>query len=308
MVKEAERRQRKFEAKVDAEVLSKQTKALKPLMVKGEAEYFPSITDLETRIKALVEAEGVTTLEVRDYLNFGREMLRLSKKFQATTLRAEAQGKLDKWSSRGLSGLRLKSIARLVGVELEGYEAITSPFDFMKEGSYYTSMAIVNYASVILLNYWRILNASVYPLTRKCKFDRLGFYNYVAQTGGKTRLGVYASDVKTRFPTQLLLDTGLLDCSSIGWKEATIELTLDKGLYYLALTMSHSTMRSKSFTYALRILGSQSIVVQPEYPTQSYGRTYVYDIINDPLPDPFPTPDGESYYIPLQALRLKELL
>jgi len=116
MVREASRRGKKYEAKVDAEVLSRQTTALKPLMVKGQAEYFPAITSLEEKVKKLVEAEGVTTLEVRDYLNFGREIYELSRKFSQTTLQAEAQLRVNKWVSRGLDGSLLVQIAQLEGV------------------------------------------------------------------------------------------------------------------------------------------------------------------------------------------------
>jgi len=116
MVREASRRQRKFEAKVDADVLRTQTLALKPLMVKGQAEYFPNIAMVESKVKTLVEAEGVSTLEVRDYINFAREMYKLSKKFSSVTLQAEAQNRVDKWVSRGLVGSLLVKIANLFGV------------------------------------------------------------------------------------------------------------------------------------------------------------------------------------------------
>jgi len=116
MVREAERRLGKFDHKVDAEVLSLQTKALKPLMVRGEAKYFPEIVTVEQKVKSLVEAEGVSTLKVRDYLNFGREMYILTKKFSKVTLSAEAQLKVNKWSDRGLDGSLLVGIAKLFGV------------------------------------------------------------------------------------------------------------------------------------------------------------------------------------------------
>jgi len=117
MVRDSEKRRRKFEAKVDPDTLKRQTAALKPMMVEGQAQYFSEIAIIETEVKSLVEAEGVTTLQVKDYLNYAREMYRLSKHFTGLSLRVEAQLKVNKWSDRGLDGGLLVKIANLFGVD-----------------------------------------------------------------------------------------------------------------------------------------------------------------------------------------------
>lgn len=119
MVKDAESRKRKYEAKVDPVTLAKQTEALKPGMVSAEAQYFSNIAGLEYGVKRLVEATGATPLTVRDYLNFAREMYGLKQKFSGSTLQQEAQIRVDKWAARGLSGPLLVSIAELQGVDPE---------------------------------------------------------------------------------------------------------------------------------------------------------------------------------------------
>jgi hypothetical protein len=116
MVRDAQKRLKKYEDKVDPEVLKKQTEALKPGMVRAQGAYFPQITTVEQRIKALVEAQGVSTLQVRDYLNYGRELYELTSKFSGQTLNSEAQNRLNKWTARGLDGATLYHIAKLFGL------------------------------------------------------------------------------------------------------------------------------------------------------------------------------------------------
>jgi len=117
MVKSSERRKRKYEDKIDADVLKTQTEKLKPSMVKHETEYFREITNIEEIIKKIVEAEGATPLQVRDYLNYGREIFRLSTKFSKQTLNAEAQLRLNKWADRGLDSNLLVKIANTMGAD-----------------------------------------------------------------------------------------------------------------------------------------------------------------------------------------------
>jgi len=117
MVRGADKRQRKFEVKVDPDTLAIQTRALKPLMVEGESQYFSEITALETKVKTLVETEGVSSLKVRDYLNYAREIYKLKTKFSGITLNVEAQLRVNKWADRGLAGSLLVKIANLVGVD-----------------------------------------------------------------------------------------------------------------------------------------------------------------------------------------------
>jgi len=117
MVRPSERRKEKYDAKVDGDITAKHTKALKPSMVREEAKYFSEISELEKKVKALVEAEGVSTIQVRDYLNFGRELYTISKRFSDVTMNAEAQLRVNKWKDRGLNSTLLVKIAFLLGLD-----------------------------------------------------------------------------------------------------------------------------------------------------------------------------------------------
>jgi hypothetical protein len=117
MVRDAKKRKAKYEAKVDGPTLARQTSALKPGMVKAASAYFDEIAGLEYGVKRIVEEAGVSTLRVRDYLNFAREMYSLRSKFSGPTMNAEAQLKVNKWAGRGLDGSLLIRIAELQGVD-----------------------------------------------------------------------------------------------------------------------------------------------------------------------------------------------
>jgi len=304
MVREAEKRQRKFEAKVDAEVLSRQTTALKPLMVKGQRAYFPQIASLEQRIKTLVEAKGVKTLEVRDYLNYGREILDLSKRFSGTTLQAEAQLKTDKWSARGLDGFTLKEVAMLVGVNVTSLETINCLFDFMRIGAYYPSLALSTYFWSSLYSNDNLFRAGIYPLSRTVRFDKVAVYIITGTINGKIRLAIYDSDL-LRKPTSLVKDFGEFSASSTGWIEGAIDITLKKGLYFVCWNTNNYNIGLRISTHALKILGAVEVLTDYTR-TQSLGSFYT-SLTYGPFPQTAPSVGLESSYLPLIYFRLKEL-
>ena len=116
MVREAERRKRKYEKNVDGDQVGRAIKAQKDIMLDQEKTYFPQITLIEEKTKALCEAQGIATYLIPQYLNFAREMYSKAKRFSQATLANEAQYLLNKWQSRGLLGSKLVEIARLFGV------------------------------------------------------------------------------------------------------------------------------------------------------------------------------------------------
>ena len=116
MVRPADRRKRKYEKNVDAEQVKRAVEALKPIMVDQEKTYFPQITLIEMKTKALCEAQGIATYLIPQYINFARELYSKAKRFTQATLAAETQYLLNKWTSRGLLGSKLVEIAKLFGV------------------------------------------------------------------------------------------------------------------------------------------------------------------------------------------------
>jgi hypothetical protein len=325
VVRPAERRQQKFARKVDADVLRTQTIALKPLMVEGQSLYFPNMASLEAKVKVLVEAEGVTTLQVRDYLNFAREMYKISKQFSSVTLSAEAQTRVDKWVSRNLAGSLLVKIAQLFGVtpsaaptpptilnldDLQDVE-ITAPadqevltfeeatalwknkpiptptvdFSWMRhrKSGYYHNLPLVNSTTTITFGNY-ILMAFAFHVPTQQTFDRIAIHVTTTTVSGKIGLGIYADNGDV-YPSSLLLDAGTVDISSTGLKEIEINVTLEKGLYWLALL---SVNISGTFYLGATAVANQFAPIGRSSPYAIAYNNYQFISFETDLPDPFP--------------------
>ena len=116
MVRDGKVRKKRYEKGLDPDVIAGKFGAQKDLMVEQESVYLVQIADVELKIKGICEGAGVSTLDVAQYLNFGREMWTKSNRFSGGTLAAEAQLLVDKWVGRGLVGALLVRIAGLFGV------------------------------------------------------------------------------------------------------------------------------------------------------------------------------------------------
>jgi len=116
MVKDAEHRAKKYEKSIHPERIGRTLEAVKPIMVDQEKPYLANITMLERKIKALCERQGIPTIQIAQYINYGRQLYSKSKRFSQATLAAEAQYLTDLWTSRGLLGSKLVEIAALFGV------------------------------------------------------------------------------------------------------------------------------------------------------------------------------------------------
>jgi len=290
MVRPSDRRQKKFEAKVDAEVLARQTRALKPLMVMGQSVYFPDIAAVESKVKTLVEAQAVTSLQVRDYLNFGREMYRLSKRFSSTTLNAEAQVRVDKWVSRGLDGSLLVKTAQLFGVTptaLPTPPALPSMRPLIWEYRplywYKSAWAIGNFNKTTSIWSNSVL-AQGFPLTRKVRLAQMGMFLYKTGLAGESmRLGLYNSNAAA-YPKNLLASSPPLSFPGPLSEVFDIDLTLEPGLFFLAWFTDSDTVETYYSDLCFAGLGSENL---PDLiPITAYG----YDMPYGEFPDPFPSP------------------
>ena len=116
MVRKSEFRRRKYEAAVDPEGVKRRIQALKPMMVDQESRYLAQISLIELKVKAIVEAAGVPSMLVSQYVNFGREMWTKCDSFTGATLQAEAQLLVNKWAGRDLEEQLLVRITELFGV------------------------------------------------------------------------------------------------------------------------------------------------------------------------------------------------
>lgn len=119
MVREASRRKEKYEAKIDADVSRSRILALKTSMVEQQEARQAELATNEAEIKKTVEG-GTTKVYghmIPAYLNVGRQLFKLSKKFSGTTLTEEAKVIMDKWFSKGLDSFLIRAIGRLYGIE-----------------------------------------------------------------------------------------------------------------------------------------------------------------------------------------------
>jgi len=118
MVKTAEQRVRKYTAKIDADVVRSRIAAQKDHMTEQMEARAAELATIEKNIKAILENQTtpIYSAFIPMYLNVGRELYKLQKKFTGSTFSAEAKVVLDKWNARGLTGTVLQAIAELFGV------------------------------------------------------------------------------------------------------------------------------------------------------------------------------------------------
>ena len=122
-----------------------------------------------------------------------------------------------------------------------------------------------------------------------------------AGAGSRARVGVYDSDGNGK-PNALLVESGELNIQGWGMKQTTIDLTLDKGLYFIAFLCNTYSAYLDACAYFLSPIGGATEFFQPS----RWERNYTYG----PLPNPFGTPNADltSTEILGAGLRLAELL
>lgn len=118
MVREATLRKKKYESKIDADVIRSRIEKLKDTMVSQVSDRYPELATIEANVKAVVEAitPAIPSMFLPAYLNVGRELYGLSRRFSGATFGLEAQVCLNKWYARGLNASALQGIAKLFGV------------------------------------------------------------------------------------------------------------------------------------------------------------------------------------------------
>lgn len=147
-----------------------------------------------------------------------------------------------------------------------------------------------------------VIFAHVFPVPRKMRFDKIGCAAEAAPaSGSRARVGVYNSDGDGK-PNALLADSGELNIEGYGMKEATINLTLDKGLYFIAFLCNTSSAYLDACSSFLSPLGGATSF----FSVGRWERNFAYG----PLPNPFGSPNTEilSNEILATGLRLAELL
>jgi len=109
-------RRLKFDGKIIGDVVKDRFDRLKTMMVQQTDGVYPELEAMEQRVKAVVEPYGVPTILLPFYLNAGRQLFNLARRFTGATLQNEAIVKLDTWAQRGLDKQILGAIAELWGI------------------------------------------------------------------------------------------------------------------------------------------------------------------------------------------------
>ena len=101
-VRDAKYRVSKYAAKIDPDVIRARFESQRDMMVEQEAERFASLSAMENTVKSIVEAVGVSTIEIPQYLNVGRKAYKISNKFTGKTAQNELMALGALWKMRGL--------------------------------------------------------------------------------------------------------------------------------------------------------------------------------------------------------------
>jgi len=120
LVRPAVYRQKKYDGKIDADVIRTRINSLKPIMVEQATNRFTDLESIESQIKSIVEGTNVATIQIPFYLNVGRQLYKLSNKFSGQTLQNEACLVKQKWVARGLDATLIDQIADLFGIDTTG--------------------------------------------------------------------------------------------------------------------------------------------------------------------------------------------
>jgi hypothetical protein len=97
-------------------------------------------------------------------------------------------------------------------------------------------------------------------LPKRVILDRLGIRISAARSGSLARIGIY-NNSSEGLPSNLLLDAGELNTSAVGFKESTINLSLNAGWYWLAAnsnSLPPNIQISNAFFGSLHFLGSSA--------------------------------------------------
>lgn len=123
-------------------------------------------------------------------------------------------------------------------------------------GAYYASpVGVTTGTGVATLNDWQAL--PIWVPTRTT-FDRIGCEVTATTASAVVRLGV-VGDTGGMYPGSLILDAGTVDAaSSTGFKEITIDLTLNPGVYWLTNCSQTAAATLRLFTLGHQMIGTSA--------------------------------------------------
>ncbi len=114
-------RLRKYESKLDPEIIKTRFEAEREAMIEQESNLIPEICALEESAKAILDEVGPSVTQYPFYLAYTRELWRLTKRFGGNMLLREILILERKWEARELSPVVLEKIrVGIFGITLPG--------------------------------------------------------------------------------------------------------------------------------------------------------------------------------------------
>jgi len=111
MARNANQRDRKYRRKVgDTEHTAKQLELAKEDMATAYQQSQEYAEEMERLVRVVLGKNGVPTIAYPGYLNFARQIGKLTKRFQGDSFMNEAKILMDKWEARQLVRETLETI------------------------------------------------------------------------------------------------------------------------------------------------------------------------------------------------------
>ena len=149
------------------------------------------------------------------------------------------------------------------------------------------------------------LTASLYPIFRKMRFDKIGIYvTGAGGVGARVRVGLH-KDNGAFYPSDLLLDSGELNAESTGIKTKAIDLTSEPGVYWVVVITNDGTIDlACTGDTAFLSFGGEGA---PDFSVSQKGSWYITQTYG-PLPNPFPAGASLSRILMHVRLGIAEVL
>ena len=106
------RRISRWKAKFSPDIAAQTTSRIFADMTERYEAAMIALNSMETQAKQVLDASGIDTMYIVFYLDFARQLFRLShgRSISGATLAREAQVLLEKWQNRGLDPVVLAAI------------------------------------------------------------------------------------------------------------------------------------------------------------------------------------------------------
>jgi len=118
VVRLAEWRRRKYDRKIDADVIASRFEEMREHIKEAISTHLPSLTEIELNIKRLCEKYGIYSWQLPQYYNVGRELYKVARKHVGQTALAEAQLVANKWATQGLNTSLIREICLKFGFDI----------------------------------------------------------------------------------------------------------------------------------------------------------------------------------------------